>query len=232
MIGKTACENFQSLEIYGQVIMNEFLKERVIPVVIIDNVEDSVALARALCAGGLHTMELTLRTPAAEDCIAAIRKNVPEMKVGVGTVLSVQQVDRVVELGGSFAVAPGLNPKIVRRAQEKNLPFAPGVMTPTDVETALDLGCKVQKFFPASVAGGLEMLKALAGPYAHTGVKFIPLGGINSLNMHEYLSLPVVGAIGGSWLADKKMIAAKDWAGITKLAQGAVNIASQTQARK
>lgn len=206
--------------------MNEFLKERVIPVVIIDRVEDAVALARALCEGGLHTMELTLRTPAAEDCIAAIRKNVPEMNVGVGTVLSVAQVDRVVELGGAFAVAPGLNPKIVRRAQEKNLPFAPGVMTPTDVETALELGCQVQKFFPASVAGGLEMLKALAGPYAHTGVKFIPLGGVNAQNMRDYLALPVVGAIGGSWLVDKKLIAAKDWAGITKLASDAVAIAA------
>jgi 2-dehydro-3-deoxyphosphogluconate aldolase/(4S)-4-hydroxy-2-oxoglutarate aldolase len=212
--------------------METFLKERVIPVVIIDNVEDSVALARALCAGGLHTMELTLRTPAAEACIAAIKKNVPEMKVGVGTVLSVQQVDRVVELGGSFAVAPGFNPKIVRHAQTRGLPFAPGVMTPTDVELALELGCKVQKFFPASVAGGLEMLKALAGPYAHTGIKFIPLGGVNAQNMADYLSLPVVGAIGGSWLADKKMIAEKNWAGITGLAAAAVEIASKLQTKK
>jgi len=205
--------------------MELFLKERVIPVVIIDNVEDSISLARALCAGGLHTMELTLRTPAAEACIAAIRKNVPEMKVGVGTVLALRQVDRVVELGGSFAVAPGLNPNVVRRAQELGLPFAPGVMTPTDVETALELGCRVQKFFPASVAGGLEMLKALAGPYAHTGVRFIPLGGINAANMKDYLALPVVGAVGGSWLADKKLIAAKDWAGITRLAMEAAEAA-------
>ncbi len=212
--------------------MKEFIKERVIPVVIIDDVENAVSLARALCAGGLHTMELTLRTPAAEASIAAIKKNVPEMKVGAGTVLSVEQVDRVVELGASFAVAPGLNPKVVRRAQEKGLPFAPGVMTPTDVEAALDLGCLVQKFFPASVAGGVEMLKALAGPYAHTGVKFIPLGGIYSLNMADFLAVPVVGAIGGSWLADKKMIAAKDWAGITKLAQGAVSIAAAVLAKK
>lgn len=207
--------------------MEQFLKERVIPVVIIDHVEDAVALARALCAGGLHTMELTLRTPAAEACIAAIKARVPEMQVGVGTVLSVAQVDRVVELGGSFAVAPGLNPRIVRRAQERGLPFAPGVMTPTDVELALELGCRVQKFFPASVAGGLDMLKALAGPYAHTGVKFIPLGGINAANMKDFLALPVVGAIGGSWLADKKLIAAKDWAGITRLAAEAAERAKQ-----
>lgn len=206
--------------------MEQFLKERVIPVVIIDHVEDAVALARALCAGGLHTMELTLRTPAAEACIAAIKARVPEMQVGVGTVLSVGQVDRVVGLGGSFAVAPGLNPRIVRHAQERGLPFAPGVMTPTDVELALELGCRVQKFFPASVAGGLDMLKALAGPYAHTGVKFIPLGGINAANMKDFLALPVVGAIGGSWLADKKLIAAKDWAGITKLAHEAVACAT------
>ena len=207
--------------------MIELLNERIVPVAVFDRVEDAVAVARALCAGGLHTMELTLRTPAAESCIAAIRRDVPEMKVGAGTVLTVEQVDRVCALGAFFAVAPGLNPKIVRRAQEKNLPFAPGVMTPTEVEAALELGCTVQKFFPASVAGGLEMLKALAGPYAHTGVKFIPLGGVNAQNMGEFLALPIVGAIGGSWLVDKKLIAAKDWNGITKLAQGAVEIASR-----
>jgi 2-dehydro-3-deoxyphosphogluconate aldolase/(4S)-4-hydroxy-2-oxoglutarate aldolase len=212
--------------------MREFIKERVIPVAILDNVEDAVQIARALCAGGLHTMELTLRTPAAEACLSAIRKQVPEMKVGAGTVLTVEQVDRVVELGAYFAVAPGLNPKIVRRAQEKKLPFAPGVMTPTDVELAFDLGCTVQKFFPASVAGGVEMVKALAGPYAHVGIKFIPLGGINPANAADYLALPVVGAIGGSWLVDKKLIAAKDWAGLTKLAQAAVSIAASVQAKK
>lgn len=207
--------------------MLELLNERVVPVAIFDNVDDAVNAARALCAGGLHTMELTLRTPAAEDCIAAIRREVPEMKVGAGTVLALDQLDRVAKLGAAFAVAPGLNPKIVRRAQEIGLPFAPGVMTPTDVETALELGCKVQKFFPASVAGGLEMLKALAGPYAHTGVKFIPLGGVNAANMRDYLALSVVGAVGGSWLLDKKLIAAKDWAGITKLAREAAELAKK-----
>lgn len=207
--------------------MQRFLSERVVPVAVIDSVADAPLIARALCDGGLHTIELTLRTPAAEDCIAAIREKVPEMRIGAGTVLSVEQVDRVIELGAAFAVSPGLNPKVVRRAQELGLPFAPGVMTPTDVEAALDLGCKVQKFFPASVAGGLEMLKALAGPYAHTGVKFIPLGGVNPGNASEFLALPIVGAVGGSWLLDNKLIAAKDWAGITKLAQEAVALAGR-----
>lgn len=207
--------------------MQQFLSERIVPVAVIDSVADAPAIAQALCDGGLHTIELTLRTPAAEDCIAAIRAKVPDMKIGAGTVLSVEQVDRVIELGASFAVSPGLNPKVVRRAQERGLPFAPGVMTPTDVEAAMDLGCKVLKFFPASVAGGLEMLKALAGPYAHTGVKFIPLGGVNPGNAAEFLALPIVGAVGGSWLLDKKLLAAKDWAGITKLAREAVAIAAR-----
>ena len=202
--------------------MQRFIAERVVPVGIFDRVDDAVNAARALVAGGLHTMELTLRTPASEEALAAVRREVPEMLAGAGTVLSPAQVDRVIELGGAFAVSPGLNPKVVRRAIERGLPFAPGVMTPTDVEAAMDLGCKVLKFFPASVAGGLEMLKALAGPYQHTGVKFIPLGGVNAANMGEFLALPVVGAIGGSWLLDKKLVAAKDWAGITALAAAAV----------
>lgn len=201
------------------------LEQRVVPVAVIDHVEDAAPIARALLAGGLSTLELTLRTPAALDCIKTIRKEVPEMKVGAGTVLTSAQVREVSEAGAAFAVAPGLNPRVLAAAKIRNLPFFPGVMTPSDVELGLEHGCLLQKFFPAAVAGGLDMIKALAGPYAHTGLKLIPLGGVTVQNMKDYLAHPLVAAVGGSWLVDRKLVAAKDWAGITKLAAEAAAIA-------
>ena len=206
--------------------MKEILAQKIVPVAVIDKTEDALPIAHALLAGGLSTLELTLRTPAALDCIRLIRKEVPALKVGAGTVLSPQQVDQVADAGAYFAVAPGLNPRVVSHAKSRGLPFYPGVMTPSDVETALELGCTLQKFFPAAVAGGLDMIKALAGPYAHTGLKLIPLGGVSPKNLAEFLSHPLVAAVGGSWLIDKKLVAAKDWNGITALVREAVAIAS------
>ena len=205
--------------------MQEILTQRIVPVAVIERVADAVPIARALLAGGLSTLELTLRTPAALDCIRAIRSEVPEMKVGAGTVINTAQVREVSEAGAFFAVSPGLNPRVVSTAKIRRLPFYPGVMTPSDVEHGLELGCTLLKLFPASVAGGLEMVKALAGPYGHTGLKLIPLGGVTAQNMKDYLAHPLVAAVGGSWLVDKKLVAAQDWAGITKLAQEAVAIA-------
>ena len=202
--------------------MQEILTQRIVPVAVIERVADAVPIARALLAGGLSTLELTLRTPAALDCIRAIRQEVPDMKVGAGTVLTPAQVREVGQAGAFFAVAPGLNPRVISTARIRNLPFYPGVMTPSDVEHALELGCTLQKFFPASVAGGLDMIKALAGPYGHTGLKLIPLGGVTAQNMKDYLAHPLVAAVGGSWLVDKNMVAAQDWAGITRLAKEAV----------
>ncbi|HMP74907.1 MAG TPA: bifunctional 4-hydroxy-2-oxoglutarate aldolase/2-dehydro-3-deoxy-phosphogluconate aldolase [Kiritimatiellia bacterium] len=205
--------------------MQEILDQRVVPVAVIERVEDAVPVAKALIAGGLTTLELTLRTPAALECLIAIRRDVPEMKVGAGTVLTSEQVRKVAEAGAYFAVAPGLNPRIVALAKVRKLPFYPGVMTPSDVEHGLELGCTLQKFFPAEAAGGLNMIKALAGPYAHTGLKLIPLGGVTAQNMKEYLANPLVAAVGGSWLVDKKLVAAKDWSGITALAREAATLA-------
>lgn len=205
--------------------MHEILAQRVVPVAVIEHVADAPSIARALLAGGLSTLELTLRTPAALDCIKAIRREVPEMKVGAGTVLTLDQVEAVANAGVFFAVAPGLNPRIVQHARSLGLPFYPGVMTPSDVELGLELGCHLQKFFPASVAGGLDMIKALAGPYGHTGLKLIPLGGVTAQNMRDYLAHPLVAAVGGSWLVDKKLVAAKDWAGIARLAAEAAALA-------
>jgi len=204
--------------------MQEIIHQRIVPVAVIEHLDDAVPIAQALLDGGLTTLELTLRTPVALECIRAIRREVPGMKVGAGTVLTIEQVVQVANAGAYFAVSPGLNPRIVNAAQERGLPFYPGVMTPSDVEHALELGCTLQKFFPASAAGGMEMVKALAGPYAHTGLKLIPLGGITPHNIKEYLAHPLVAAVGGSWLVDKKCVTAKDWNGIRKLAQEAVAI--------
>jgi 2-dehydro-3-deoxyphosphogluconate aldolase / (4S)-4-hydroxy-2-oxoglutarate aldolase len=205
--------------------MIEIHRQRIVPVAVLENSDEAVPVARALVAGGLTTLELTLRTPAALECIRLIRREVPEMKVGAGTVLQTSQVDEVIAAGASFAVAPGLNRRVVEYARERGLPFYPGIMTPSDVEAGLELGCRLQKFFPAAVAGGLDMIRALAGPFAHTGLKLIPLGGISAANMKAYLDLPLVAAVGGSWLVDKKLLAAKDWAGITRLAREATAIA-------
>ncbi len=202
--------------------MQEIVRQRIVPVAVIEHVDDAVPIAKALMDGGLTTLELTLRTPAALDCLRAVRREVPGMKVGAGTVLTLEQVVQVADAGAYFAVAPGLNPRIVNAAKERGLPFYPGVMTPSDIEHALELGCTLQKFFPASAAGGMDMVKALAGPYAHTGLKLIPLGGITPHNMREYLAHPLVAAVGGSWLVNKECVAKKDWNGIRRLVEEAV----------
>ena len=205
--------------------MNQILQKRVVPVAVIDKVEDAVPLANALLAAGLDIIEVTFRTAAAADCIRAIAQAQPAMLVGAGTLLDVSQVKQARAAGAKFGVAPGLNETIVKAAVAIGLPFVPGVATASDVERGLELGCKLQKLFPADVLGGVKLLKALAGPYGHTGVTFIPLGGVNAQNMAEYLAMPNVAAIGGSWIVDKKLIAEKKWAEITALTKAALAIA-------
>jgi 2-dehydro-3-deoxyphosphogluconate aldolase/(4S)-4-hydroxy-2-oxoglutarate aldolase len=195
----------------------------------IDRVEDAVPVARALLDGGVDVMELTLRTPAAIDALRAVKSEVPEMLAGVGTILAPSQTEEVVQAGADFGVAPGVNPRVMQAAQQLGLPFAPGIMTPTDIEAAVEAGCEVLKFFPASTSGGLKHLKNIAAPYQHLGLRYIPLGGINQDNMGDYLSSELIAAIGGSWLASKDLIAAKDWGGITRNAAAA--IAAVKQAR-
>jgi 2-dehydro-3-deoxyphosphogluconate aldolase/(4S)-4-hydroxy-2-oxoglutarate aldolase len=207
--------------------MNQILLKRVVPVAVIDHRQDAVPVADALLAAGLDVIEVTFRTAAAADAIAAITRQHPGMWVGAGTLLDPQQVRQARDAGAKFGVAPGLNPTVVRAAQDNGLPFVPGVATPSDVERGLELGCKIQKLFPADVLGGVKLLKALAGPYEHTGVKFIPLGGINAQNMAEYLALPVVAAIGGSWIVERKLIAARQWGAITAAARAALETAAR-----
>lgn len=191
-------------------------------VLVIDRVEDAVPVAEALLEGGVDIIELTLRTPAAMDALATVKAEVPGILAGVGTILTPQQVKEVKEAGADFGVAPGVNATVLKAAQEANFPFAPGIMTPTDIETSLEFGSEVLKFFPAGSSGGLAHLKNIAAPYQHLGLKFIPLGGVNADNMKNYLSSPLVCALGGSWLAGKTLIDARDWTGITENARNAV----------
>ena len=207
-------------------MIERILAKRIVPVIVLDHVEQAEPLADALLAGGLDIMEITFRTAAAAASIERIARHRPEILVGAGTLLQPDQVVRAREAGAKFGLAPGFNPEVVAKAAKLGLPFSPGVMTPSEIEQALGVGCSLLKFFPAANAGGAKMLQALAGPYGHTGVHFIPTGGINAENMRDYLAVPVVAAIGGSWMVDRKLIQAGDWSTITRLTREALESAS------
>jgi 2-dehydro-3-deoxyphosphogluconate aldolase / (4S)-4-hydroxy-2-oxoglutarate aldolase len=194
-----------------------FLQQRLICVAVIDHADDAVPLAEALLAGGLHCMEVTFRTAGAAESIRRIRKNVPQIAIGAGTLLSGEQVKQAVDAGAQFGVSPGLSEAVSKAAHENNFPLFPGVITPSEVMRALELGWKQLKFFPAETFGGVNVLKALIGPFGHTGVKFIPTGGITAATLPNYLAVPQVAAIGGSWMAERKLVAEKAWGKITAL---------------
>lgn len=196
----------------------------VVPVVVINDASKAVPLARALSAGGVNVIELTLRTAAGLEAIKAIAAEVPDMLIGAGTVLSSEQAREVKAAGAHFAVSPGTNRTVLAAAQEVSLPFAPGVMTPTDIETALGMGCTTLKYFPAESAGGVPHLKAMSAPYAHLGVKFMPTGGIKAAQLGDYLAVKTVASVGGSWLATAAQIDADDWDAITSQAAEAMAI--------
>ena len=199
----------------------------VVPVVAIDDAKDAVPLADALIAGGLPVAEITFRTAAARDAIAAIAQNRPEVQLGAGTVLSTEQVDSALAAGARFALSPGLDVEVLSHAAAQGLPFAPGIMTPTDLQAALKAGCTLVKFFPAMAAGGPAMLKNIIAPYAHTGVGINPTGGVNLDNLGDWLAVPQVRAVGGTWIATKKDIAEGNWDKIAKNARDAVAKAKQ-----
>lgn len=196
----------------------------VVAVLIIDEVKHAVPMARALLEGGVDAIELTLRTPAAMDSAKAIKKEVPEMTLGFGTVLTIDQVKAVVNVGADFAVSPGCNPKIIAEARRQGLSFAPGIMTPTDIEIAVEQGCRILKFFPAETSGGMKHLESMSAPYIHLGLKFIPLGGCSLENAGSYLQSPLITAIGGTWLAKRPLIQSEDWSTITNNAREIRNL--------
>lgn len=203
----------------------------VIAVLVIDKVKHAVPLAQALLKGGVDAIELTLRTPAAIDAAQAIKKDVPEMTLGFGTVLTVDQVKAVADLGADFAVSPGCNPKVIAEAHKMGLSFAPGIMTPSDIELAVEHGCRVLKFFPAESSGGMNHLKNMSAPYQYLGLKFIPLGGLNIQNAGSYLASPLITAIGGSWIAKRPVIQAEDWDAITKNALEITQLIKEIRSR-
>jgi len=206
-------------------VQNEIAKEGIIAVLEIESEKNAVPLAKALLEGGISVIELALRTPAAIPSISLIAKEVPQMYIGVGTIIETGQASMVKkESGVRFGVSPGINPEIVKEAIAADLPFAPGIATPSELEQAISLGCRVVKLFPAEGLGGLSYLKSINAPYNHLGVKYIPLGGVSPENLASYAKFGPVLAIGGSWIASKDLINAQDWKEITKRAREAKEI--------
>jgi len=201
----------------------------VVPVIAIEKVEAAIPLADALLAGGLPVVEITFRTAAAAEVIRKIAAERPQLVVGAGTVLTTANLEAAMASGAAFAVAPGLNPQIVNQARQMNLPFVPGVATPSDIEQGLSIGCKLLKFFPAEALGGVPMIEALSAPYRHTAVRFMPTGGVNPSNLESYLKLDTVAAVGGTWIAKKEDLAAGKWNDICQRCKAALEIVSSTR---
>jgi 2-dehydro-3-deoxyphosphogluconate aldolase/(4S)-4-hydroxy-2-oxoglutarate aldolase len=191
----------------------------VMPVMVIDRVEDAVPLAHALVEGGIRVLEITLRTAAGLDAVRAIRKAVPDAIVGVGTIATPEQLQASIDAGAQFGVSPGSTPTLLKAIAASGLPFFPGVATISEVMQALEMGFSVQKFFPAVAAGGIKMLDAFRGPFPQ--VQFCPTGGINPQNAADFLKLPNVVCVGGSWLTPKEWVNAGNWTEITRLAHEA-----------
>ncbi|MCL2425102.1 MAG: bifunctional 4-hydroxy-2-oxoglutarate aldolase/2-dehydro-3-deoxy-phosphogluconate aldolase [Oscillospiraceae bacterium] len=185
----------------------------IVPVVVLDRVEDAIPTANALLAGGINVMEITLRTSAGLESITRVAKEIPEMCVGAGTVITVEQGRQALDAGAKFIVSPGINRELVEMCISNDIAVTPGCVTPTEITSALLLGIEVVKFFPANVYGGLDAMKALSGPFGN--IKFIPTGGISEKNLAEYISAPYVHAVGGSWLCDRKDIASGNFEQIT-----------------
>ena len=186
----------------------------VVPVIAIEDGAAALALGDALLDGGLPIAEVTFRTRAAAQVIETLAKERPKLLVGAGTVLTRADLNAANKAGARFAFAPGLNPDIVRAAKDLGMGFIPGIATPSELEQALALDCKIVKFFPAESLGGLEMLNAIAAPYLHTGIKFVPTGGVKPANLEAYLKSKVVLGVGGTWVAKKEDLAAGNWSEI------------------
>ncbi|GAA2454572.1 bifunctional 4-hydroxy-2-oxoglutarate aldolase/2-dehydro-3-deoxy-phosphogluconate aldolase [Streptomyces glaucus] len=201
----------------------------VVPVAVVEDAADAVPLARALVAGGLPVIEVTLRTPAAPDAIRAIAEEVPEAVVGAGTVLTPAQVTGAVAAGARFLVSPGWTEVLLAAMREPGVPFLPGVSTASEVVALLERGVREMKFFPARAAGGTAYLASLAGPLPEA--RFCPTGGIGPDSAPEYLALPNVGCVGGSWMLPKEAVAARDWGRVTALARAAAGLSAGARCR-
>jgi 2-dehydro-3-deoxyphosphogluconate aldolase/(4S)-4-hydroxy-2-oxoglutarate aldolase len=205
-------------------ILSMLSAARLLPVVVLDDASAADALAGALVDGGLPVAEVTFRTAAAQDSIRVMAER-GDVLVGAGTVVSVAQVDQAVAAGARFVVSPGLSRAVVERCQELGVLAVPGVVTATEIQAALELGLTTVKFFPAGTSGGAAAIAALAAPFG--GIRFVPTGGVGPANLHEYLALPSVTAVGGSWMVPRDRVASGDFAGITQLTAAAVALAGR-----
>ncbi len=196
-------------------VMERLARSVIVPVVVLEKAEDAVPTANAMLKGGIDTMEITFRTECAPECIKAVSENCPDMLVGAGTVLNVEQAELAVKMGAKFIVSPGFDADVVEWCIKNGIPVVPGCVTPTEITMAVNHGLKVVKFFPANVYGGLNAMKNLSAPF--TGVKFLPTGGVNAANIKEYVSAPFIFAVGGSWVCPKKEVAAGNFEKITQL---------------
>lgn len=201
-------------------ILDDISKIGIVPVLVLDDAKNAKPIAEALCNGGLPCAEITFRTEAAEESIKIMTEEFPEMLVGAGTVLTVEQVECAVNAGAKFIVSPGLNPKVVSYCVDNKITVVPGCTNPSDIEAAIELGLDTVKFFPAEAAGGVKMIKAMSAPYSN--MRFMPTGGINASNLNEYLDFSKVIACGGSWMVNKESVSAGDFEQITALTKEAV----------
>lgn len=195
---------------------------RIVPVLVLEDLESGLKMCEVLAECGLPAAEITFRTKAAGAIIEAASKRFPDLYLGAGTILNVADLKRAFDAGAKFAVAPGFNPIVVRAAIESNFAFAPGVCTPSEVEQAMELGCRFLKFFPAEAAGGTAMLKSIIAPYKHLGIRFMPTGGVTTANVMEYLAIREVAAVGGTWLGKADEIKSGNWDKIRETVKHAV----------
>jgi 2-dehydro-3-deoxyphosphogluconate aldolase/(4S)-4-hydroxy-2-oxoglutarate aldolase len=211
-------------------VIEQIVAARIVPVVAVDGAEEGVALAKALVAGGLPVAEITLRLPRAMEAIKAVIAQCPEVLVGAGTVINEAQVDEVADAGVKFIVSPGTYEPVIKRAQERGIPILPGVATPSDVMRAVGMGLDVVKLFPAGVVGGPAAIKALAGPFP--SIRFMPTGGVTTSNLGEYLSIPAVVGVGGTWMVDRKLVTSGQFDEIARLTKEAVATAETLRPAK
>ena len=202
----------------------------VVPLVQSDDPDAAVEISKALAAGGLTVAEVVFRTDRALECLRAVADRVPEMIAGAGTVLSTEQAQQAIDNGAKFVVSPGLDEDVVRTCQEADIPIYPGTYTPSEIQRAHNLGLDVVKFFPASIAGGIPAIKAVAGVFR--SMRFMPTGGVSATNLADFLAVPSVLACGGSWLTPADAVKAGDFGAITKLAEEAIAIAKSARGEK
>jgi 2-dehydro-3-deoxyphosphogluconate aldolase / (4S)-4-hydroxy-2-oxoglutarate aldolase len=209
--------------------LHDALRQKILPAVTFSSIDEVLPVTEAFLRGGLNTIEITFRTAVAADSIGLIRKNYPDMHVGAGTLLSADQVQEAIEAGAEFGLAPGLNPSVCSYAAENNFPFVPGVMTPSEMELAAEMGFRILKLFPAAQIQGAEFLKALNSTYTQLQLAFIPMGGVSIKNIQDYLQLENVIAVGGSWLAGRELISNKRFGDITRNAKEVLDLINKKQ---